>query len=298
MKKILLLITLLMLPLFIFTGCKGCVGNPNKMPVIERDKLPDGNAMVAIKGGAYIIGDKRGETDEQPEIEVAVRDFEIDAYEVMNKDYEEFIKAGGYDIKNAEMMKFWSADGFQWLNASGTKMPYKYYLNPEKGKIQPIPGWDAPDQPVAGVSWYEAEAYARWIGKRLPTNAEWEAAARGKARRKWPWGDELKDDDKSKLNCWRTLYNVPTQVGVYEEGKTPEGVYDMAGNLMEWVDDWYSEDAYSTKRFNQKTNPPQKTIRGGSFDNRPEFCTTYWRYSKEPEYRWANVGFRCARDKK
>ncbi len=158
-------------------------------------------------------------------------------------------------------------------------------------------GWNAPNQPVAGVSWFEANAFARWKGKRLPTNNEWEVAARGKERRKWPWGNALADDDTKKLNCHRLMIMKPSPVGAFEAGKTPEGLYDMAGNLMEWVDDWYNEDYYKTLN-NTRGRIPLKTIRGGSFDNRAEYCTTWWRYGQDPGYRWCNVGFRCASDEK
>lgn len=325
---------LYLLLITIALGSFSCEGNPH--PPLPKGAEPAGDEMVLIKGGSYVVGDKRGESDEKPELRVTVRDFYIDKYEVTNAQYEKFIEAGGYDLDNAVMMRYWGPDGKDWLESLKKKFednaaefedkadkldrmrkrsqaglerdkarvqryrarnlrPY-YWERFEDGKWIRYEGWGLPNQPVAGVSWYEARAYARWRGKRLPTSDEWEVAARGKMRRKFPWGDELAQDDKSRLNCLRADLDRVTPVGAFPAGNTPEGLSDMAGNVMEWTEDWYHEDYYRTRKNKTPGKFPMKTLRGGSYDNLAEYCTAWWRYGKEPGYRWRNVGFRCARD--
>jgi formylglycine-generating enzyme required for sulfatase activity len=305
-----------------------CVGRPDMPKFKGRSTGLD--AEVLIRGGAFLIGDKNGESDEQPERLVSIDDFYIDVFEVTNVEFNAFILAGGYDTGCADMMKYWDTAGDKWLRDMRVSTP-AFWGNA---------GFNEFNQPVVGVCWYEASAYAHWKGKRLPTNAEWECAARvsrpggsvlasikaagfsmvfcGKMavigtnvsidnfheRRKWPWGNDANEAElKELLNSHEFRLFCTTPAGSFEKGMTPEGLHDVAGNVMEWADDWYEENFYEPGRSSSinprnmvKGKVPLKTLRGGCFDNYSDYCTTYWRYGCDPGYRGNNVGFRCARD--
>jgi len=129
--------------------------------------------------------------------------------------------AGGYDNPD-----WWGADGWAWGGRAGVSEPAMW------GQT----GWDAPEQPVVGVSWYEADAYARWAGKRLPTDGEWEKSARGEDGRRYPWGNDWPSAGVANFNLY---VGRTTPVGLYLAGVSPYGCHDMAGNVNNWTADWY-----------------------------------------------------------
>ena len=137
-----------------------------------------------------------------------------------------------------------------------------------------------PNRPVTGVSWYEAAAYCAWAGVRLPGEAEWEWAASGLEGREYPWGKA--EPDEKRANFGMKLGN-PTPVGLYPAGATPDGVADMAGNVWEWVEDWYELDK-------------ERVLRGGSFDDDSRVLRAAIRNSFEPDSRIDIIGFRCVRE--
>ena len=201
--------------------------------------------------------------DEHPEHRVTLPNFFIDRYEITNLQYKRFVEA-----TQSRPPKFWSGGNY-------------------------LQGQD--NFPVTGVNWYEAGHYCRWVGKRLPTEAEWEKAARGTDGREFPWGSEF---DPNKANAGTLGHLVP--VGSYPKGVSPYGVYDMAGNVWEWVEDWYlpypgSEEQNSS--FGQK----EKVFRGGSYGGSgghyvlPHFFRTAYRSSVPPEEAYLDLGFRCAK---
>jgi formylglycine-generating enzyme required for sulfatase activity len=161
------------------------------------------------------------EDHEKPARQITLSSFWIDIYPVTNARYRLFMEAGGY-----EQSAWWHMDGWKWRNDQQITQPLQWDQ----------PGWDGPDQPVAGVSWFEAEAYARWAGRRLPTDAEWEKAARGVDVRRYPWGN---DWPNPRMANFDNVVGRTTPVGLYPDGISPYGCYDMAGNVNNWTSDWY-----------------------------------------------------------
>ena len=172
--------------------------------------------MVKVPAGKFLYGDDKKEEN----IEQA---FEIDVYPVTNGQYKKFIEAGGYTNDDC-----WSEEGRKWRQKESVIQPE--YWEDEK--------WNQPELPVVGVCYYEAEAYAKWVGKRLPTEKEWEKAARGTDGREYPWEGEF---DKEKCNSDESGIGTTSRVDRYPNGVSPYGCYDMAGNVREWTSDWYDK---------------------------------------------------------
>jgi len=240
--------------------------------------------MILIPSGEFIMGtdDTNSPADQRPAHQVYPDAFYIDKYEVTNRQYEQFIIAGGYQKK-----QFWTEEGWEFITKKQIDRPLGLgtrYLSA------------APNQPVVGISWYEANAYARWAGKRLPTEAEWEKASRGTNGKRYPWGMEM-DFTKVFYHFGRD----PAIVGSYPAGVSHYGVFDMAGNVWEWCADWYDEAYYLKTSQRNPRGPAQgtmKVMRGGSWNSsRMQMQCTY-RDSNNPDYRNTNIGFRCVRDAK
>lgn len=259
------------------------------------------NSMVLISAGTFIMGSAwdYGNPDQKPIHEVHLDDYYIDRYEVTNENFQQFIEAGGY-----EKRQFWSEEGWQWYQAYVEKRrKLAYHLSGRSdlnlASIRPTSFrrvyFNQPKQPVTGVNWYEAQAYAKWAKKRLPTAAEWEKAARGTDKRLYPWGDTFD---------WANLY-LPTSygrrvnlVGSIPDNASPYGIMDMAGSVWEWTADWYSESYYSISPRENPKGPlrgNKRELRGGFWgSNRRQFRCSY-RYAEVPEQRLLSIGFRCAR---
>lgn len=223
---------------------------------IKRTKEIGG--MVEVPAGEFIYG-------EEGRKEVISKPYQIDIYPVTNGQYEKFIKDNGY--RNNE---YWSTEGRKWRDEEKIELP-GYWENAD---------FNDPEQPVVGVSFYEAEAYAKWAGKRLPTEKEWEKAARGEDGRIYPWGNEF---DKEKCNSEESGIGKTTRVTVYPGGVSPYGCHDMAGNVWEWCSDLYEKDGSA------------RVSRGGSWDFGAFRCRASSRYFNHPANRWLYAGFRLAR---
>ncbi len=245
---------------------------------------------ILIPGGEFIMGSDEDDPDEYPRRKVYVDPFSIGNYEVTNAEYKVFIDDGGYYES-----QYWTEEGWKWRTENNIIQPRYWEYNE----------FYRPDYPVIGVSWYEAYAYAKWAGKRLPTEAEWEKAARGVDGRRWPWGNEwdcsrgnfdseVRIDDY--LDDCKDHYILSAPVGSFPSGVSYYGVYDMAGNAWEWVNDWY--DPYSEGEERNPTGPAsgeEKVVRGGSWDTTDVYVRCSKRAKYPPWYRDYQIGFRCAK---
>lgn len=236
--------------------------------------------MVKIPGGEFLMGSNAIDTqdNERPEHSVYLDTYWIDTYPVTCGEYGEFIAAGGYQKR-----EFWSEVGWEWLQ-----------LRPNPVN-QPLYSSD-PNHPVCGVSWYEAEAYTRFVGKELPTEAEWEKAAswdEAKGEKLlYPWGNT-----GSYCNC-NGLVGKTTPVNAYPQGKSPAGCYDMLGNVWEWTNSWfdgyegfesYPYPGYSQAYFDRQ----HRVLRGGSWATRSWGLRCSFRNWYHPWVRQIFAGFRC-----
>ena len=248
-----------------------------------KDPGPVGG-MAEIPAGCFDMGDHFGEgnSDELPVHNVCISAFEMDVHEVTNAEYAECVAGGG---------------------CTAPFRTYSYTRPTYYGD----PAYD--DFPVIYVDWYQAEDYCTWAGKRLPTEAEWEYAARGGlAGKRYPWGDAIDCDDAcygrfhSSSACWDHCHNGECDNDTHPVGNyAPNGygLYDMAGNVWEWVNDWYQSDYYSVSPPNDPPGPASGTnrvLRGGSWYSFTYFLRVASRDGLSPDFEYFNLGFRCSRD--
>jgi formylglycine-generating enzyme required for sulfatase activity len=227
----------------------------------------DGAPAVLIPAGAFVMGDD----EESPRREIFIDAFYMDKYEITVARYAKFLEA--------------------------------------TGNVRPPEEWDTVDAkrdaelPVVGVDWRDASNYCLWAGKRLPTEAEWEKAARGADERKYPWGNDAPTPEYARFG---KPYQNPVYkdgvagVGTHPKGKSSFGVYDLSGNVWEWVADWYAEgfprgDVRNPKGAESGTG---RVMRGGGWYDPPARLTTTKRMHANPLNRADDIGFRCARDHK
>jgi formylglycine-generating enzyme required for sulfatase activity len=227
---------------------------------------PPDRSMAVVPVGPFMMGSSMGDADEQPVHRVYVETFFMDKYQVSVGQYAKFL-----DATSQEAPPDWTT-----MNRSQHQK-----------------------RPIVNVDWMDADAYCTWAGKRLPTEAEWEKAARGTDGRTYPWGNEY--PTKFFANVSQENWNnhgALTPVGTFENGKSPYGIYDMAGNVWAWVSDWYDPDYYQSSPSQNPTGPPwgeSKVIRGGSWGSGPEALRSADREIHSPSFRGLGTGFRCAK---
>ena len=223
--------------------------------------------MVSIPAGPFIRGTDQGGFDERPQRTLVLDAFAIDRYEVTNFQYQQFIDATGH-------------------RKSGP--PARYAKN--MGKLRGI------NQPVVYVSWEDAEAYCHWKQKRLPTEAEWEKAMRGPDGRLWPWGN-VEQPNGANWARVQDGHEVTASVGTVSTDKSPYGVMDGAGNVMEWVADWYAERYFEEAPERNTPSPDHgvfRVLRGGGYATTGADIRITSRSKMVQDFRDETIGFRCA----
>ncbi len=306
--------------------------------------------MVLIKAQTFLMGanDKEGRMDEYPQHKVQLTDFWIDETEVTNAQFKKFVDATGY-ITTAERKPDWEIIKKQLppgtpkpsdevlvaaslvfvKQPAGTKLdnPAAWWTWKQgaswrhpKGPGSNINGKD--NYPVVQVSWDDAQAYCKWAGKQLPTEAQWECASRGGLQTKYTWGEQDVEEGKPKANTWQGTFPSNNTQWDHFDGLAPVkqfspnavGLYDMAGNVWEWCSDWYREDTYTLQINNnkgqvvlnpigpkdsydpQEPNAPKRVVRGGSFLCNASYCKGYRvtaRMKTSADTGLEHTGFRC-----
>ncbi|MFY1682430.1 ergothioneine biosynthesis protein EgtB [Micromonospora sp. WMMD730] len=261
-----------------------------------------GAAEVLVPAGPFTMGtstDPWALDNERPAHTVDLPAYVIDAAPVTNGAYREFLADGGYDDP-----RWWSAAGWRHRTEAGLSAPMHWRRDGDGWAYQRFGRW-APvrdDEPVVHVCWHEAQAYARWAGKRLPTEAEWEKAARwdpatGRSRR-WPWGDDEPTAEHANLGQ-RHLWPAP--VGAYPAGASPLGVHQLIGDVWEWTaSPFHGHPGFAVFPYREYSEVffggDYRVLRGGSFGTDRAACRGTFRNWDHPIRRQIFSGFRCARD--
>jgi formylglycine-generating enzyme required for sulfatase activity len=226
-------------------------------------RVKDGAMVVKVPAGETLMGSPEGEGEpaERPQHRVYISEFLIDKTEVTWRQFRKFAEA------------------------EGTPLP-------------PAPVWGTPeDYPVSFILWEEAKGYCEWVGGRLPTEAEWEKAARGTDGRRYPWGSQW---DPRRCNSIRGGEHQPESVGSFPNCLSPYGVLDMPGSMWEWCGDWYGESYYAESPFRDPTGPTSGrrvgVMRGGGWMSQPLWLRAAYRFKAPRSTRKADHGFRCAQD--
>ncbi len=293
----------------------------------RRPKASQGSTdgMVKLDSARFLMGTEAEEgfpaDGEGPIREVTLDGFWIDAYPVTNARFREFVNATAFKTE---------AERFGWSFVFHNQLPPEQYRELVADTVAGHEWWckvqgadwahpvgpdssigDRPDYPVTHISWNDAIAFAGWAGKRLPTEAEWEAAARGGLEQKtYAWGDELTPDGRHMCNIWQGEFPANDTAEDGFAGPCPVdafpangfGIYSVAGNVWEWCQDWFHPAYHVTATTVNPAGPPagsSRLMRGGSFLCHRSYCNRYRvaaRTSNTPDSSTINLGFRCARD--
>ncbi|MCG7585296.1 SUMF1/EgtB/PvdO family nonheme iron enzyme [Photobacterium sp. OFAV2-7] len=239
--------------------------------------------MILIPCGTAYVGSDT--VSESPKVLVDIPAFRISKHQVTNSQFRAFIESGGYDKAD-----FWSKDGFAWLKESKQMQPAFWDESRYTGD----------NQPVTGISFYEAEAYAKWANGRLPTEVEWEKAARGTQGITYPWGQ---DEPTLAIANFSPDY-VPIEIASVDVDKFPKnvspfGCYQMAGNLYEWCSDYFHTDTPQKRNmdfYREERVSRRRVLKGGAWTTDASRLRAAARWSYTPDLRDNIIGFRIAQD--
>ncbi len=237
---------------------------------LQKYKGPPPKGMVLIPSGRFMMGSDRRSKDEKPRHEVALGPYYMDTFEVTQKEFEEVM---GFNPSIFTSGTF--TGGF--LKPGESSEDYAKYMGDHR--------------PVEKVSWHDAKDYCQDVGKRLPTEAEWEYAARAGSTTKYYWGDTM-----DVAYVWNAKNARSRSHLVGQKKPNAFGLYDMAGNVMEWVADWYDKSYYSTSPVTNPKGPAtgrRKVLRGGSWYAHPNYSRSADRVANDPTLKYPDIGFRC-----
>ena len=266
---------------------------PVKPPTTPEALVPAGTFTMGTSDDPWALDNER------PAHRVPVPAFWIDTAPVTNAAYTAFVEAGGYDDE-----RLWAPGGWAWRNRRDKSAPAFWqrtggqWWRRRFGELEPLP----PDQPVQHVCWYEADAYARWLGKRLPTEVEWEKAATWdpstQSKRRFPWGD---DDDLTRYANLGERHHQPAPVGAYPQGASAYGVTQLLGDVWEWTStDFTGYPGFTVFPYAEYSEvffgSDYKVLRGASWATAEQVARTTFRNWDYPIRRQIFAGFRCARD--
>ena len=242
------------------------IGRPSSnTPVDAKTSKMDGMLQVYVPKGEFIMGDDSDpNSKEYPRRLIYLDAFWMDKMEVSNAMYEKCVKSGACFLPVPRLNPYW-------------------------GK------WAYRDLPVVYANWYAAQDYCTWAGRRLPTEAEWEKAARGTDSRYYTWGNERANPRLA--NFAESMIGEPLPVYRYPLGASPYGVLNMEGNVREWVADWFDPKYYFIAPYKNPKGPEtgtERSLRGGAYDANVDDITTFRRYKHEPDSAGLSRGFRCA----
>jgi len=250
--------------------------------------LKDYTEMVLVPAGEFVWGNFRGRPDERPARRIYLDAFYIDLHPVTNAQYRVFLQ---YIQALDDHRRCYPAEHLALAVKKRNHAP-RHWADRRWARREQAERFNGATQPVVGVTWYDAYAYARWAGKMLPTEAQWEKAARGPDGRIWPWGNQW---DPERLNFGSRVGRT-TPVDQYPQGASPYGCYDMAGNVWEWCLDRYRPNYYA---YAPQVNPPgpenglDRVCRGGAWNYLARYARTTTRQYFGPGDAYQFIGFRC-----